>query len=59
MFENPTVTLSALRNSCAKITCFSSELIFKFLVRAYYDTKVNYVTLIVCSKLQIMSLVCM
>ena len=30
MFENP-VNLNALRNSCAKIACCSSELIFKFL----------------------------
>jgi hypothetical protein len=31
MFENPTVNLIALCNSCAKIACFSSELIFTFL----------------------------
>jgi hypothetical protein len=31
MFENPTANLTALLNSCAKIECFSSDLIFKFL----------------------------
>ena len=31
MLENPTVNLVALCNSCAKIACFSSELIFTFL----------------------------
>jgi hypothetical protein len=31
MFENPTVNLNALCNSCAKIACCSSELIFTFL----------------------------
>jgi hypothetical protein len=31
MFENPTVILKALRNSCVKIASFSSELIFTFL----------------------------
>jgi len=31
MFANPTVNLSALRHSCAKIVCGSSELIFTFL----------------------------
>jgi hypothetical protein len=31
MFENPTINLNALRNSCAKIACFSSELIFTLL----------------------------
>jgi hypothetical protein len=31
MFENPTVNLNALCNSCAKIACCSSQLIFTFL----------------------------
>jgi hypothetical protein len=31
MFENPTANLSALCNSCAKIACCSSELIFAFI----------------------------
>ena len=31
MFANPTVNFNALCNSCAKIGCCSSELIFKFL----------------------------
>ena len=31
MFENPTVNLSALCKSCAKIACSSSELVFTFL----------------------------
>ena len=31
MFENPTVNLNALRNSCATIACCSSELIFTFV----------------------------
>jgi len=31
MFENPTVNFSALRNSCVKIACCSSQLIFTFL----------------------------
>jgi hypothetical protein len=31
MFENSTVNLIALRNSCAKIACCSSELILTFL----------------------------
>ena len=30
MFDNPTVSLIALGNSCANISCCSSELIFKF-----------------------------
>ena len=31
MFENPTVNLNSLRNSCAKIVFCLSELIFRFL----------------------------
>jgi hypothetical protein len=31
MFENPTVSFNALCNSCAKIACCSSDLIFTFL----------------------------
>ena len=31
MFQNPTVNLSKLPNSCVKIACFSSELILMFL----------------------------
>jgi hypothetical protein len=31
MFENPTVNLNALCNSCAKISCCPSDLIFTFL----------------------------
>jgi hypothetical protein len=30
MFENPTISLNALCNSCVKIACCSSELIFTF-----------------------------
>ena len=33
-FQNPTVNLSALCNSCVKIACFSSQLIFTFLYAA-------------------------
>ena len=32
--QNPTVNLSALRNSCANTTCCSSQLIFTFLYAA-------------------------
>jgi len=31
MFENSTVNLSALNNSCAKIECCLSEFVFKLL----------------------------
>jgi hypothetical protein len=31
MFENPTLNLSAIRNSCVKITCYLSNLIFTFI----------------------------
>jgi hypothetical protein len=31
MLQNPSVNLNALRNSCVKIACCSSELIFTFL----------------------------
>ena len=34
MLENPAVSLSALRYSCAKIACCSSELIFTSVMRA-------------------------
>ena len=34
MMENPTVHLTALRNSCAKIACCSSQLVFTFLMLA-------------------------
>jgi hypothetical protein len=34
VFQNPTVNLSALCNSCAKIACCSSELIFTFFMLA-------------------------
>jgi hypothetical protein len=34
MLENPTVTLSALRNWCVKITCCSSRLLFTFHLRS-------------------------
>jgi hypothetical protein len=39
MFENATVNLNALFNSCAKIACCSSQLIFTFL---YADSSVQH-----------------
>jgi hypothetical protein len=34
MFENPTAEIDALRNSGAKVACFSSELMFTFVYAA-------------------------